>query len=84
MHSHECQVKTSHLNGSAVTLPELIELLAVCAFIALMAAAGHAALKQTDKPLRLLWIAGFFLLASMCIAAGKTDALSALAELIRR
>ncbi|WP_372672572.1 hypothetical protein [Amycolatopsis kentuckyensis] len=63
---------------------ELTELLAVAAFIALTLAAGVTAIARKEKPLRLLWIAGFFLLASMCIAAGKTDALSALAELFQR
>lgn len=67
-----------------VTPLELAELLAVCAFIALLAVAGRAVIKQTDKPLRLLWIAGFFLLAAMCIVTGKAELLSALLELIRR
>jgi hypothetical protein len=31
-----------------------------------------------------LWIAGFFLLAAMCIVAGNVELLAALLELIRR
>lgn len=67
-----------------MSLLELVELLAVVAFIALAVAAGVAALVRKERPLRLLWIAGFFLLASMAIATGEDSMLMAILEFFRR
>jgi hypothetical protein len=55
--------------------------LELLAFIALVLAAGVIAIVRKENPLRLLWIAGSFLLASMCVAVDMTHALSALVEL---
>ncbi|MFI5584450.1 hypothetical protein ACIA5G_05420 [Amycolatopsis sp. NPDC051758] len=63
---------------------ELIELIAVASFLALALAAGVTAIVRNEKPLRLLWIAGIFLLLSLCIAAGNNEALDALVNLFRR